>query len=131
MADDEVDEGGRFLVRNAVRADSCPPDLLRYIVETNLEGVADADSRGNLPLHYAAGYDRVAAGAAGAAEGTPGPPESHSKYVIDGAAKHRLKWRKACWTRKQRKIANSDLWVQLDQLIESRLPGGRLDFARW
>ena len=83
VADDEVDEGGRFLVRNAVRADSCPPDLLRYIVETNLEGVADADSRGNLPLHYAAGYDRVAAGAAGAAEGTPGPPESHSKYVID------------------------------------------------
>lgn len=84
-ADDDEDDGGRFLVRNAVRADSCPPDLLRYIVETNLGGVADADSRGNLPLHYAAGYDRVAAGVPRlpGGPGASGLPESYSKYVID------------------------------------------------
>ena len=87
--EDGDDDDGRLLVRNAVRADSCPPDLLRYIVETNLEGVAEADSRGNLPLHYAAGYDRVASGPAGGGEIGPGAerrpalPEMHSKYVID------------------------------------------------
>jgi len=68
-----------MLVHNAVRAGSCPPDLLRYIVETNLDAVAEADSKGNLPLHYAAGYDEVN-------EQSPPrfkAPESYSKYVID------------------------------------------------
>ena len=60
-----------LLVHNAVRAGSCPPDLLRYIVETNLEAVAETDSKGNLPLHYAAGGKDSKA------------PESYSKYVID------------------------------------------------
>ena len=65
-----------LLVHNAVRSGTCAPDLLRYIVETNLEKVAEKDSRGNLPLHYAAGY--------GESDKTPvAPPESYSKYVID------------------------------------------------
>lgn len=65
-----------LLVHNAVRSGTCAPDLLRYIVETNLEKVAEKDSRGNLPLHYAAGY--------GQSTMTNGViPESYSKYVID------------------------------------------------
>jgi hypothetical protein len=66
-----------LLVHNAVRAGSCPPDLLRYIVETNLEMVAEPDSQGNLPLHYAAGIADVCYLSAAQ------PPESYSKYVID------------------------------------------------
>lgn len=69
-----------LLVHNAVRTGLCPPDLLRYIVETNLESVAEADSKGNLPLHYAAGHceESVALGHPHQAL-----PESYSKYVID------------------------------------------------
>ena len=66
-----------LLVHNAVRAGSCPPDLLRYIVETNLEMVAEPDSQGNLPLHYAAGIADVCY------LSNAQPPESYSKYVID------------------------------------------------
>lgn len=80
-----IQNGMDLLVHNAVRTGSCPPDLLRYIVETNLEAVAEIDSRGNLPLHYAAGYDGVTCAT------SPKflvPPEhevaeSYSKYVID------------------------------------------------
>lgn len=70
-----------LLVHNAVRSGTCAPDLLRYIVETNLEKVAEKDSRGNLPLHYAAGYGETAAN-----NGNSVPvvsPEAYSKYVID------------------------------------------------
>ena len=78
---DDDDADGSYdddlLVHNAVRAGSCPPDLLRYIVETNLEMVAEPDSRGNLPLHYAAGHADVCRLSAAQ------PPESYSKYVID------------------------------------------------
>lgn len=71
-SDDSV-EDNQLLVHNAVRSGACPPDLLRYLVETNLEAVAETDSRGNLPLHYAAGYEDAGTKA----------PESYSKYVID------------------------------------------------
>ncbi|KAL9180205.1 hypothetical protein ACHAXT_008175 [Thalassiosira profunda] len=81
-------QGGaeELLVHNAVRAAACPPDLLRYIVETNLEAVAEKDRRGNLPLHYAAGYDDAKNAASTASESPPAKlrtPESYSKYVID------------------------------------------------
>lgn len=66
-----------LLVHNAVRSGSCPPDLLRYIVETNLEMVAEPDSKGSLPLHYAAGHPDVCY------LSTAQAPESYSKYVID------------------------------------------------
>ncbi|KAL7531850.1 hypothetical protein ACHAXR_004272 [Thalassiosira sp. AJA248-18] len=77
-----------LLVHNAVRAGSCPPDLLRYVVETNLEAVAKTDSKGNLPLHYAAGYYDANAFSATASQTYLAPPkfkapESYSKYVID------------------------------------------------
>ena len=65
-----------LLVHNAVRVGTCPPDLLRYIVETNLEAVAQKDSAGNLPLHYAAGYGYNA-------ESLQNMPNSYTKYVID------------------------------------------------
>ena len=73
-ADDDL------LIHNAVRAGACLPDLLRYIVETNLDAVAVIDAKGNLPLHYAAGFGDATAAAASA---TNSAPESYSKYVID------------------------------------------------
>jgi len=46
-----------------------------------------------------------------------------SKYVYDGATKNRFKWRSASWRGKRRQIANAELWIQLDGLLESRTPG--------
>lgn len=43
-----------FLLHNTVQNISCSPDLLRFVIETNMEMVAQSDSNGNLPLHYAA-----------------------------------------------------------------------------
>ncbi len=104
---EEEREDEDYLVHNAVRSGTCPPDLLRYIVETNLDAVAIQDARGNLPLHYAAGYDDVAdAASASISPSSSSPimpaitnnnnnssnsstkikrstPESYSKYVID------------------------------------------------
>mmetsp|Transcript_8538 Transcript_8538/g.18195 ORF Transcript_8538/g.18195 Transcript_8538/m.18195 type:complete len:821 (-) Transcript_8538:172-2634(-) len=69
-----------LLVHNAVRVGACPPDLLRYIVETNLESVAEKDSKGNLPLHYAAGASDADALIVNSGNA---PPESYSKFLID------------------------------------------------
>ena len=41
------------LLHRAVQLET-PPDLLRYIVETNAEDLQQVDQGGNLPLHYAA-----------------------------------------------------------------------------
>lgn len=41
------------LLHRAVQVET-PPDLLRYIVETNAEDLQQQDQAGNLPLHYAA-----------------------------------------------------------------------------
>ncbi|KAG7362071.1 ankyrin repeat domain protein [Nitzschia inconspicua] len=41
------------IVHRAVQMET-PPDLLRYIVETNAQDLTKVDSHGNLPLHYAA-----------------------------------------------------------------------------
>lgn len=41
------------LLHRAVQVQT-PPDLLRYIVETNAEDLQQPDSIGNLPIHYAA-----------------------------------------------------------------------------
>ncbi|KAL7538717.1 hypothetical protein ACHAWF_006188 [Thalassiosira exigua] len=87
--DEEEGDEGDLLVRNAVRCGTCPPDLLRYVVETNLEAVARPDARGNLPLHYAAGYDDVRSNPADSTSSKSPKatkrkaPESFSKYVID------------------------------------------------
>lgn len=66
------------LVHNAVRVGFCPPDLLRYIVETNLDAVAEPDIKGNIPLHYASGYDIITSRTLKFSS-----PEFYSKYVID------------------------------------------------
>jgi hypothetical protein len=43
------------IVHRAVQGET-PPDLLRYIIETNADELTVADEAGNLPLHYAARY---------------------------------------------------------------------------
>ena len=50
----EKGDDDSLLLHNAVQNISCPPDLLRFVIETNMEMVAQSDSNGNLPLHYAA-----------------------------------------------------------------------------
>lgn len=60
------------IVHRAIQVET-PPDLLRYIVETNSEELTQVDDHGNIPLHYAAKSK---------------PPEStfpsfYTKYVID------------------------------------------------
>jgi hypothetical protein len=60
------------VVHRAIQVET-PPDLLRYIVETNSEELTQADDEGNLPLHYAA-------------KSLPQQssfPAFYSKYVID------------------------------------------------
>uniref|UniRef100_A0A7S2YBL7 Uncharacterized protein n=1 Tax=Entomoneis paludosa TaxID=265537 RepID=A0A7S2YBL7_9STRA len=64
------------LVHRAVQVET-PPDLLRYIVETNAEDLTKPDAQGNLPLHYAAKSkpsDRATATAF---------PSFYTKYVVD------------------------------------------------
>ena len=64
------------LVHRAVQVET-PPDLLRYIVETNAEDLTKPDAEGNLPLHYAARSkpsDRASETAF---------PSFYTKYVVD------------------------------------------------
>jgi len=64
------------LVHRAVQVET-PPDLLRYIVETNAEDLTKPDADGNLPLHYAAKSkpsDRANETAF---------PSLYTKYVVD------------------------------------------------
>ena len=67
-------------VHRAVSGET-PPDLLRYIVETNAEDltVADPEQSGNLPLHYAA--MNVLSSSSSQCGGCF--PAFYSKYVID------------------------------------------------
>jgi hypothetical protein len=60
------------VVHRAIQVET-PPDLLRYIIETNAEDLTQPDEYGNLPLHYAA-------------KSIPQQsafPAFYSKYVID------------------------------------------------
>mmetsp|Transcript_13367 Transcript_13367/g.15327 ORF Transcript_13367/g.15327 Transcript_13367/m.15327 type:complete len:680 (+) Transcript_13367:29-2068(+) len=60
------------MVHRAIQVET-PPDLLRYIVETNAEELTMPDDDGNLPLHYAA-------------KSVPPMtsfPEFYTKYVVD------------------------------------------------
>ena len=52
-----------------------------------------------------------------------------SKYVFDGALKNRYKWKRAGWRGKRRKLANADLWIALDALLEAR-PRGAVFFTK-
>ena len=60
------------VVHRAIQVET-PPDLLRYIVETNAEDLTQPDEFGNLPIHYAA-------------KSLPQEssfPAFYSKYIID------------------------------------------------
>lgn len=71
IADKKKSVSDFFMVHAAVRTE-CPPDLLRYIIETRPEEVRQVNDQGRLPLHVAANA----------------PPDSaescyHYKFVID------------------------------------------------
>lgn len=60
------------MVHRSIQVET-PPDLLRYIIETNAQEVTMPDENGNLPLHYAA-------------KSVPPMtsfPEYYTKYVVD------------------------------------------------
>ena len=62
-----------------------PPDLLRYIVETNAHDLTVKDEAGNLPLHYAAKSRPPASLSDSAQDSNKNGhyPAFYSKYVID------------------------------------------------
>ncbi len=60
-----------YMVHAAVRLD-CPPDLLRYIIETRPQEVRQTNEQGRLPLHVAS-----------ASENDLGGSGYHYKFVID------------------------------------------------
>lgn len=64
------------IVHRAVQVET-PPDLLRYIVETNAEDLTVPDASGNLPLHYAA-KSKPPAG-----DVKTNYPAFYTKYVVD------------------------------------------------
>jgi hypothetical protein len=64
------------IVHRAVQVET-PPDLLRYIVETNAEDLTVPDAAGNLPLHYAA-KSKPPAG-----DTKTNYPAFYTKYVVD------------------------------------------------
>jgi len=71
------ESGSNFrIVHRAIQVD-CPPDLLRYIVETNAQELTKLDERGNLPLHYAAKSKPHAR------DKRESFPAFHTKYVVD------------------------------------------------
>lgn len=67
------------IVHRAVQVET-PPDLLRYIVETNAEDLTTADETGNLPLHHAAmSKPHSLSGAASSG----GFPAFYTKFIVD------------------------------------------------
>jgi hypothetical protein len=64
------------IVHQAIQVDT-PPDLLRYIIETNAEELTQLDEYGNLPLHYAAKSKPHAR------DKRKSFPAFHTKYVVD------------------------------------------------
>lgn len=60
-----------YIIHSAVKMD-CPPDLIRYIIETRQGEVSKRDENGRLPLHIAA-----------AVESSDFGNNYHFKYVID------------------------------------------------
>jgi ribonuclease HI len=45
-----------------------------------------------------------------------------SKYVLDGVLQHRFRWKRSGWRGKRRPIANADLWIALDTILQTRPP---------
>jgi len=71
------------IVHRAVQMET-PPDLLRYIVETNAQDLTKIDALGNLPLHYAAMVKPPKPTATNTLRtDTTHFPSFYSKYVVD------------------------------------------------
>jgi ankyrin repeat protein len=71
------------IVHRAVQMET-PPDLLRYIVETNAQDLTKVDAKGNLPLHYAAMVKPPKPTTSDARPDTTAHfPSFYSKYVAD------------------------------------------------
>lgn len=71
------------IVHRAVQVET-PPDLLRYIVETNAQDLTRVDPQGNLPLHYAAASKPPQVGRGGNKDtSTDHFPAFYTKYVVD------------------------------------------------
>ncbi len=70
------------IVHRAVQMET-PPDLLRYIVETNAQDLTKVDARGNLPLHYAAMVKPPKPTTSDGKSDTTHFPSFYSKYVAD------------------------------------------------
>eukprot|EP00535_Pseudo-nitzschia_heimii_P000915 CAMPEP_0197185498 /NCGR_PEP_ID=MMETSP1423-20130617/12058_1 /TAXON_ID=476441 /ORGANISM="Pseudo-nitzschia heimii, Strain UNC1101" /LENGTH=867 /DNA_ID=CAMNT_0042636579 /DNA_START=70 /DNA_END=2673 /DNA_ORIENTATION=- len=70
------------IVHRAVQMET-PPDLLRYIVETNAQDLTKVDAQGNLPLHYAAMVKPPKPTTSGDRSDTMHFPSFYSKYVVD------------------------------------------------
>lgn len=69
------------IVHRAVQMET-PPDLLRYIVETNAQDLTKVDTQGNLPLHYAA-MVKPPKPTTSNVHDTTYFPSFYSKYVVD------------------------------------------------
>jgi hypothetical protein len=84
----DIVNGG--IVHRAVQMET-PPDLLRYIVETNAQDLTKVDAAGNLPLHYAAmvkppQIKRINKGSANSNSSNNASghfPAFYTKYVVD------------------------------------------------
>jgi len=70
------------IVHRAVQMET-PPDLLRYIVETNAQDLTKVDAQGNLPLHYAAMAKPPKPTTEDVRSDTTHFPSFYSKYVVD------------------------------------------------
>lgn len=70
------------IVHRAVQMET-PPDLLRYIVETNAQDLTKVDAQGNLPLHYAAMVKPPKPTTSNGRSDTTHFPSFYSKYVVD------------------------------------------------
>jgi hypothetical protein len=68
------------IVHRAVQMET-PPDLLRYIVETNAQDLTKVDAQGNLPLHYAAMVKPPTSSENTVTRGHF--PAFYTKYVVD------------------------------------------------
>jgi len=67
-----------FIVHSAVKMD-CPPDLIRYIIETRPGEVSKTDDRGRLPLHIAAATALHSSSTGDSNQGN----NYHFKFIID------------------------------------------------
>ena len=70
------------IVHCAVQVET-PPDLLRYIVETNAQDLTRVDPEGNLPLHYAAARPPPPVVVGSSSSNHHHFPAFYTKYVMD------------------------------------------------